>query len=294
MATPSPLRPPPRRPAPPGGPPARHPVAFAALLLPRLLLLFLMRQRPWLLVIKLAFVSLAADCLDLLCKSHAKSLSGLLCSGMSTTIAASLCVSRAPGNRAATLVLESVDQPPSPAPPAFNLDALTESDKYHYADAPSPTTKRRPCTTTVPVNFVKYPFGCAKFDYMVRQVPLPMTPDIYETNGYNYRRRRVRLLPLPLPREQLLPTTTRGRLLPSTPHRTRSAPKMHASKLQFCSGVVRIRSTTSVCLLHGLVLLPIGISVAGADDTSIGDATELRWELNEDLGCCYVSFHVDQ
>ena len=31
-----------------------------------------------------------------------------------------------------------------------------------------------------------------------------------------------------------------------------------------------------------------------ADDTSAGDATELRWELNEDLGRCYVSFHVDQ
>ena len=34
--------------------------------------------------------------------------------------------------------------------------------------------------------------------------------------------------------------------------------------------------------------------VAGADDTSAGDATELRWERNEDLGRCYVSFHVDQ
>ena len=30
--------------------------------------------------------------------------------------------------------------------------------------------------------------------------------------------------------------------------------------LRFHSGVVRIRSTTSVCLLHGLVLLPSGIS----------------------------------
>ena len=30
--------------------------------------------------------------------------------------------------------------------------------------------------------------------------------------------------------------------------------------------------------------------VAGADDTSAGVATELRWELNKDLGCCYVSF----
>ena len=33
---------------------------------------------------------------------------------------------------------------------------------------------------------------------------------------------------------------------------------------------------------------------AGAYVTSAGDATELRWELNEDLGHCYVSFHVDQ
>ena len=35
-------------------------------------------------------------------------------------------------------------------------------------------------------------------------------------------------------------------------------------------------------------------TVAGADDTSAGDATELRWELNEELGRFYVSFHVDQ
>ena len=35
-------------------------------------------------------------------------------------------------------------------------------------------------------------------------------------------------------------------------------------------------------------------TVAGADDTSAGDATELRWELNEDLGRCYVSFPDDQ
>ena len=34
--------------------------------------------------------------------------------------------------------------------------------------------------------------------------------------------------------------------------------------------------------------------VAGVDDTSAGVATELRWELDEDLGRCYVSFHVDQ
>ena len=34
-------------------------------------------------------------------------------------------------------------------------------------------------------------------------------------------------------------------------------------------------------------------TVASADDTSAGDANELRWELNEDLGHYYVSFHVD-
>ena len=29
-------------------------------------------------------------------------------------------------------------------------------------------------------------------------------------------------------------------------------------------------------------------TVAGADDVSAGDATELKWELNEDLVCCVV------
>ena len=38
-------------------------------------------------------------------------------------------------------------------------------------------------------------------------------------------------------------------------------------------------------------ILPI---VAGPNDTSAGDATELRWELNEDLGRYYVSFPDDQ
>ena len=33
--------------------------------------------------------------------------------------------------------------------------------------------------------------------------------------------------------------------------------------------------------------------VAGADDTSAGDATELEWELDEDLVCGVVSFSVD-
>ena len=33
---------------------------------------------------------------------------------------------------------------------------------------------------------------------------------------------------------------------------------------------------------------------AGADDNRAGDATELKWELDEDLVRCVVSFHVDQ
>ena len=35
-------------------------------------------------------------------------------------------------------------------------------------------------------------------------------------------------------------------------------------------------------------------TVAGADDTSVGDATELKWELDEELGRHYVSFPDDQ
>ena len=35
-------------------------------------------------------------------------------------------------------------------------------------------------------------------------------------------------------------------------------------------------------------------TVAGADETSADDATELKWELDEDLDSCYVSFLVDQ
>ena len=35
-------------------------------------------------------------------------------------------------------------------------------------------------------------------------------------------------------------------------------------------------------------------TVAGADDTSAGDATELKEELDEDLVCYVVSFPVDQ
>ena len=33
---------------------------------------------------------------------------------------------------------------------------------------------------------------------------------------------------------------------------------------------------------------------AGADDASARDATELKWELDEDLSRCYFSFPVDQ
>ena len=35
-------------------------------------------------------------------------------------------------------------------------------------------------------------------------------------------------------------------------------------------------------------------TVAGVDDTSAGDATELSWVFDEDLGCYYVSFPNDQ
>ena len=35
-------------------------------------------------------------------------------------------------------------------------------------------------------------------------------------------------------------------------------------------------------------------TVAGADDTSADDATELKWELDEDIDRFYVSFPVDQ
>ena len=35
-------------------------------------------------------------------------------------------------------------------------------------------------------------------------------------------------------------------------------------------------------------------TVAGVDDTSACDATELKWELDEDLGRGFVSFPDDQ
>ena len=34
-------------------------------------------------------------------------------------------------------------------------------------------------------------------------------------------------------------------------------------------------------------------TVAGADDASASDATQLKWELDEDLDRCFVSFPVD-
>ena len=34
-------------------------------------------------------------------------------------------------------------------------------------------------------------------------------------------------------------------------------------------------------------------TVAGADDTGADDATELKWELDEDLVHCFMSFSVD-
>ena len=33
---------------------------------------------------------------------------------------------------------------------------------------------------------------------------------------------------------------------------------------------------------------------AGVDDASAGDATELKWEFDEDTRCYYVSFPKDQ
>ena len=35
-------------------------------------------------------------------------------------------------------------------------------------------------------------------------------------------------------------------------------------------------------------------TVAGADDTSAGDATQLKGELDEDLDSCFVLFPIDQ
>ena len=35
-------------------------------------------------------------------------------------------------------------------------------------------------------------------------------------------------------------------------------------------------------------------TVAGADDTNAGDATKLKWELDEDLSHCFMTFLYDQ
>ena len=35
-------------------------------------------------------------------------------------------------------------------------------------------------------------------------------------------------------------------------------------------------------------------TIAGVDDGSAGDATELKWNLDEDLDRCFVLFPVDQ
>ena len=35
-------------------------------------------------------------------------------------------------------------------------------------------------------------------------------------------------------------------------------------------------------------------TVAGADDTSADDATQLKWELDEDLAHCFVLIPFDQ
>ena len=43
-------------------------------------------------------------------------------------------------------------------------------------------------------------------------------------------------------------------------------------------------------MTHGLLpKLDVGV-----DDASAGDATELKWEFDEDSGCYYVSFLDDQ
>ena len=57
--------------------------------------------------------------------------------------------------------LEATREPAliSPAPPAFNLDALTESDKYHY----------NPCSTTWIHQVPRRP-SLAKFDYLTTLV----------------------------------------------------------------------------------------------------------------------------
>ncbi|XBI81606.1 hypothetical protein VPH35_090469 [Triticum aestivum] len=151
-------------------------------------------------------------------------------------------------------------------------------------DSPSPTTKRIPCTTTVPwILSSTLPIGQVRlhgYDNFVSehvQLSSPCT-----TTFTSVARTTTS-------------TTARVPLLPSS-NSTHS--KMHALKFRLCCDV-RIRSTklgvsSSVRPLHGLGLFPSGISVAGADDTSAGDATKLKWEFDEDLVRYYVSFPDDQ
>lgn len=50
----------------------------------------------------------------------------------------------------------------------------------------------------------------------------------------------------------------------------------------------------TICLLHGLILLPSGIPDAGTVENNAGDGSELHWELDEESGCMYVTFPDDQ
>ena len=61
---------------------------------------------------------------------------------------------------------------PSSSATAQRYMQLRGFAEYDYSwDPSSSSTGAR--TTTFDVDFVKYPFGYAKFDYMMRQVPLP-------------------------------------------------------------------------------------------------------------------------
>ncbi|XP_073352427.1 uncharacterized protein [Aegilops tauschii subsp. strangulata] len=130
-------------------------------------------------------------------------------------------------------------------------------------------------------------------------------PTVFFLDG----RRRSPMIPVPL-------------LLLSPRRASLCLPGCFSRYLRFRSGVVRIRSTTSVCLLHGLVLHPCGISepgdefvneepveyayedqafdnsenlaAAGADDASADDGVDLKWEFDEERGRYYVSFPDDQ
>src|SRR3954462_2321393 len=68
-------------------------------------------------------------------------------------------------------------------------------------------------------------------------------------------------------------------------------PACFSRSLRFRSGVVRIRSTTSVCLLHGLVLLPCGIS--GKMTIPSKSLLSLLARLLALLLClCYDTYHL--